>query len=170
MPTTAFASIEGSNQGNMSQSANSADSIGNNWVSGQEDNVTVIRFDQNATVPRNPQSGQPAGQRIHQPATLVKPLDKASPMLWQALATGETLTITVNFYRTSTTGQQEHYYTIKFTDCVLCDGKTMLPDVLDQDNASRAEEEAWSFTYRKADWTHEKAGTSASDDYREPVT
>eukprot|EP00903_Cladosiphon_okamuranus_P001345 g1343.t1 len=168
MSNIAYMTIKGATQGDMTADATTADSIGNLWQQGHEGESLVYAFEQNAVVPRDPQSGSVIATRRHMPTTFMKPVDKATPLMWQALATGETLEIEVQFWRTSTAGVQEHYYTIKFTDAVLVEGKTILPDVNDEANASRGDTDKWSFTYRKAEWTHEKAGTSASDDYRAP--
>ncbi|TWI93258.1 type VI secretion system secreted protein Hcp [Roseibium hamelinense] len=170
MANVAYAKISGATQGDISKDATTADSIGNSWQEGHEDECLVYNFEMNAIVPRDPNSGTAIGTRRHQPSSFIKPLDKASPLLWQALATGENLEIEVAFWRTSTAGQQEHYFTVKYTDAVLVEGKHMLPDVNDDKNASRGDLDQWFFSYRKAEWTHEKAGTSGSDDWRAPVT
>jgi len=170
MPNIAYLTVKGETQGDITSGAGTADSIGNTWQEGHEDQSLVYKFECNAVVPRDPNSGTAVGTRRHQPSSFIKPLDKASPLLWQALATGENLEIEINFWRTSIAGQQEHYYTIKYTDAVLVEGKTMLPDVNDDDNSSRGDLDEFSFSYRKVEWTHEKAGTSAADDWRAPVT
>jgi type VI secretion system secreted protein Hcp len=170
MANIGYIKITGATQGEITKGASTADSIGNRWQEGHEDEALVLSFQSNAVVPRDPNSGTAIGTRRHEPAVFTKPLDKASPMLWQALATGENLEIELHFWRTATTGAQEHYYTIKWTDAVLFEGKKILPDVHDTANENRGDSEEWAFTYRKCDWTHEKAGTSASDDWRKPVT
>jgi len=170
MASIGYIKIKGATQGEITSDASTAASIGNIWQEGHEGESLVFAFRSNAIVPRDPNSGTAIGTRRHEPATFVKPLDKASPMLWQALATGENLECELHFWRTSTAGTQEHYFTIKWTDAVLVEGKTMIPDTNDTANDSRGHQEEWSFTYRKCDWTHEKAGTSASDDWRKPVT
>lgn len=170
MANVAYMTVSGKSQGEITASATTAASIGNIWQQSHENESMLFKFESHAIVPRDPNSGTAIGTRRHQPATVLKPLDKASPMLWQALATGESLDIEVKFWRTSTSGAQEHYYTIKFEDAVLVDGKVILADVLDENNASRGDQEQWAFTYRKADWTHEVAGTSATDDWRAPAT
>lgn len=170
MTSIGYITIKGATQGEITKDASTADSVGNVWQEGHEGESIVYAFQSNAIVPRDPNSGTAIGTRRHEPAVFVKPLDKASPLLWQALATGEALEIELHFWRTATTGQQEHYYTIKWTDAVLVSGKTILPDTADKNNEGRNHQEEWSFSYRKADWTHEKAGTSSSDDWRKPVT
>ncbi|RPZ98033.1 type VI secretion system tube protein Hcp, partial [Pseudomonas aeruginosa] len=104
----------------------------------------VQGFNHEVIIPRDPQSGQPTGQRVHKPVVITKVFDKASPLLLAALTSGERLTkVEIQWYRTSAAGTQEHYYT------------TVLEDV--------------HFTYRKITWTHEVSGTSGSDDWRSPV-
>jgi type VI secretion system secreted protein Hcp len=169
MPSPAYATISGQTQGSISENANTADSIGNAYQESHTNEVTVLAFDTNVVIPRDPQSGQPTGLRVHKPAQLRVAFSKASPMLWQALAAGETLQIAVSFYRTAMTGQQEKYFTISYTDCLLVEGRGYVPDVIDEKFKNYPHMEAWDFTYRKVDWTHEKAGTSGSDDWRAPM-
>ncbi|MCV5665413.1 type VI secretion system tube protein Hcp, partial [Escherichia coli] len=65
------------------------------------------------TVPRDPQSGQPTGQRVHRPLVVTKVQDRSSPLLFNALVSGEKLPeCLIRFYRTSVQGKQEHYYSI----------------------------------------------------------
>lgn len=168
MPTPAYISIEGQSQGNITEGAFTAYSVGNVYQEGHEDECLVQAFSGGAMIPRDPQSGQPTGPRVHQPASFTKQFDKASPLLWEALASGEVLQIELKFYRTAMSGQQEHYFTIKWEDAVLVDGRSYLPNALDPANNNFTHMEDWAFTYRKVDWTHEVAGTSGSDDWRKP--
>ncbi|MCJ8518570.1 type VI secretion system secreted protein Hcp [Pseudorhizobium tarimense] len=169
MANIAYIKITGKTQGEITSEASTDKSIGNIWQEGHEGESIVYAFESNAIVPRDPNSGTAIGTRRHEPATFLKPLDKASPLLWQALATGENLDVELKFFRTATDGKQQHYYTIKWTDAVLVGGKVILPDTNDAANDSRGHQEQWSFTYRQCDWTHEVAGTSASDDWRKPA-
>ncbi|MBO0150355.1 type VI secretion system tube protein TssD, partial [Vibrio sp. Vb2424] len=54
-----------------------------------------------------------------QPVTLIKLLDKSSPLLANAIANNERLEMTFNFYRTSQTGSQEKYYTITLREASI---------------------------------------------------
>lgn len=168
MPVPAYIKISGQTQGNITQGAFTADSVGNVYQEGHEDECLVQAMDGTVKIPRDPQSGQPTGTRVHEPAGFTKTFDKASPLLWQALASGEVLQIEQRFYRTAMTGQQEHYFTIKWTDAVLVDGKAYMPNCLDPACQQFQHMEDWKFTYRKIEWTHEKCGTSGSDDWRKP--
>lgn len=67
MPTPAYISIHGKNQGHITKGAFTADSVGNVYVEGHEDEILAQEIDHQITTPTDPQSGQPAGQRVHKP-------------------------------------------------------------------------------------------------------
>ncbi len=165
MPT--YVSINGGTQGNITSGANSAESMGNQWQSGHTDESRVFKFEEGATVPTDPASGQPTGSRVYKPSVVTKAIDKASPLLRQAMADGELLKIEIKEYRVSTAGQLEHYFTTTYTDAVITGIDKCTPEEGMGEEVLQPRE-AISFTARKIDWTHAKAGTSASDDWRAP--
>ena len=116
MPTPCYISITGQTQGNITAGAFTADSVGNIYVQGHEDEMLVQEFLHNVTVPTDPQSGQPAGQRAHKPFIFTVALNKAVPLMYNALASGEMLPTTeLHWWRTSVEGKQEHYFTMRRT-------------------------------------------------------
>ncbi|CSC58544.1 Hemolysin co-regulated protein [Vibrio cholerae] len=86
MPTPCYISIEGQTQGLITAGACTADSIGDSFVEGHEDEMLVQQFDHVVTVPTDPQSGQPSGQRVHKPFKFTVALNKAVPLLYNALS------------------------------------------------------------------------------------
>ncbi|MGK9237381.1 Hcp family type VI secretion system effector [Inquilinus limosus] len=167
MPTPAYLTIEGTAQGLISKDANTADSVGNAYQQNHPDECLIQMFENHVTVPRDPQSGQPTGLRVHAPASFTKAYDKASPLLWNSLATGEILQLKMAFFRTSLSGQQEKYFEIKWTDALLVDGKGFVYDCLDPETKSYPHMETWFFTYRAVQWDHTVCGTSGGDDWRQ---
>jgi type VI secretion system secreted protein Hcp len=169
MPTPAYLTIEGSSQGAITQGTFTQDSVGNVYQEGHEDEILIEAFSHQVTIPRDPQSGQPTGQRVHQALVVTKVFDKCSPLLYTALTTGEMLTTCqLKFYRTSSDGQQEHYFTIELQDAIIVDIKAYMPNCQDPGQAHFTNLEDVSFSYRMITWTHEVAGTSGSDDWRAP--
>jgi type VI secretion system secreted protein Hcp len=170
LATPAYMSIEGTKQGLITAGAFTADSVGNTYQEGHEDQVMVQGFQHQVTIPRDPQSGQPTGQRIHKPLVITKVFDKASPLLQAALTSGERLTkVEIQWYRTSAAGTQEHYYTTTLEDAIIVDMKDYMLNCQDPSNSHFTHLEDVHFTYRKITWTHEVSGTSGSDDWRTPV-
>jgi type VI secretion system secreted protein Hcp len=169
MPTPAYCSIEGVNQGNITAGANTMDSMGNRYQEGHEDEFTVQAFKHEIIIPRDPQSGQPSGQRVHQPVVMTKIFDKSSPLLYAALASGERLTkVEIKWFRTSMAGTQEHYFTHTLEDAMIVDIRAHSPNAQDPESAHFTHMEDIEMTYRKITWTHEVAGTSGDDDWRAP--
>lgn len=169
MPTPAYLTVEGTNQGQMTKGTFTQESVGNIYQEGHEDEILVQAFNHEVIIPRDPQSGQPTGQRVHRPLVITKVFDKSSPLLYTALTSGERLTkCMIKFYRTSADGQQEPYFTIELEDAIIVDVRAYMPNCQDPASAHFTHLEDVSFTYRKITWSHEVAGTSGSDDWRAP--
>lgn len=170
MPTPAYLTIEGEKQGLITAGTFTADSVGNIYQEGHEDQILVQGFLHQVTIPRDPQSGQPTGQRIHKPLTITKVFDKSSPLIFSALTSGERLTkCNLKWYRTSAQGTQEHYFTIELEDAIIVDVASSMPNCQDPANGHFTHLENVSFSYRKITWTHEVSGTSGADDWRTPT-
>jgi len=171
MPTPAYLELEGFTQGAITEGAFTEDSVGNIYQEGHENEILVQAFNHVVSVPTDVQSGQPTGQRMHKPMTITKVFDKSSPLLYVALSTGERLTkCLLKFYRTSTSGTQEHYFTVELEDAIVTNIQAYMPNCQDPSQAHFTHLEDISFTYRQITWTHEIAGTSGSDDWRAPVS
>jgi len=167
MPTPAYMTIEGELQGLITSGTFTEESVGNVYQEGHEDQILVEAFDHNVTLPRDPQSGQPSGQRVHQPIEITKVFDKSSPLLYSALTSGERMKkCKIDWYRTSATGTQEHYFSIELDDAIIVDISAKMPNCQDPGQAHFTHLETVSLTYRKITWTHEVSGTSGHDDWR----
>ncbi len=169
MPTPAYMSIIGEKQGNITKDANTLKSIGNTWQEDHKDEFLVQEFQHIATVPCNPQNGQPAGGRIFKPLIVTKRQDCSSPLIFNALVTGEKLTsCKVRFYQTNTNGKVEHYYTINLIDALLIDMRTRMLHAQDTATKERVVEEILQFSYRAIEVKHDICSTSGADDWRKP--
>ena len=170
MPTPCYVAIEGATQGNITAGAFTAESVGNIYVEGHEDEMMVQQVDHVVTVPTDPQSGQPSGQRVHKPMKLTVALNKAVPLLFNALASGEMLTnVTLKWFRTSTEGKQEHFFSTVLSDATVVNIDTSLPHCQDESMKEFSQLITVSLAYRQIDWEHITAGTSGTDDWRNPI-
>lgn len=170
MATPAYMSITGIKQGLITQGASTADSVGNIYQEEHEDQVLVQAFSHKINLPRDPQSGQPTGQRVHDAVCITKVFDKASPLLQQALTTGELLTkVEIKWYRTFK-GLQQHYYTTYLEDAIIVEIRDYMHNCQDSSTAHFTQLQDVYMTYRKISWTHEVSGTSGSDDWRKQQT
>ena len=170
MATPAYMSIKGERQGLITEGAFTADSVGNTFQEGHEDQVMVQGFSHEVIIPRDPQSGQPTGQRIHKPVVITKVFDKSSPLLLAALCTGEKLPqVEIQWFRTSAQGTQEHYYSTVLEDAIIVNIKDYMHNCQDPATAHFTHLEDVHFSYRKITWTHHNSNTTGHDDWRTPV-
>ena len=166
MPTPAYMTITGATQGDISAGAMSADSVGTLSNKAQENAIQIQEFELGIDIPTDPQSGQPTGRRVHKGARVVKYIDKSSPLLLQAIATGEQLaSVSVQFFRTAASGAQEHYYTVTMNEASLVKCRPFFPNALEADSTAYSHMEELHFQYKSIEVTHELGGTSGTDSW-----
>lgn len=170
MPTPCYITIEGQTQGNITAGAFTAESVGDIFVEGHEDEMLVQAFKHEVSVPTDPQSGMPSGQRVHKPFKITVALNKAVPLMYNALSSGEKLTnVEMKWYRTSVEGKQEHYFTTALEGATIVNIDCAMPHCQDPANADFTQLVEVSISYRKITWDHVSAGTSGADDWRKPI-
>lgn len=167
MAQPAYIKITGINQGLISSGASTESSIGNRYQAGHEDEIMAQEISHIVSVPTDPQSGQPSGQRVHKPLSFTCSLNKAVPLLYNALTKGERLvSVEIHWFRTSNSGGSEHYFTTKLEDAIITDITLVMPNAQDKANSDKTELFKVSLNYRKILWEHIASGTSGSDDWR----
>lgn len=162
MAIPAYMTIEGQNQGDISSGALSEDSVGTATQEGHEDEIMIQAFTHNVPRGTNDQSGQITSMPAMKPMKITKFIDKASPLLHNALTTGEQLTVEINWYRISASGEEELYYVMELENAVLVDIETVLPSVGDPSMAHLAHMEVLHINPGAITWTHEAAGTEGA--------
>ena len=111
--------------------------------------IAITAITHEIVSPRDPASGLPTGKRQHKPITITKEWDATTPLLLNALVTNETLTsVLIGLLRD---GQQ--VATVKLTNAGI------------SDYVEHGNNEEWSFTYQKIEWTWLDGGITASDDW-----
>lgn len=160
MALPGYMTLTGENQGAIQGSCDQ---------SGREGTIIVQAFNHEVSIPREAQSGLAAGKRVHQPLTIVKALDKATPLLYQALTSYEHMkSAEIKWYRIDPSGKEEHYFTTKLEDAIIVGIRPYLKDCLDPATEHLSHMEEVSFSYRKAIWRWEPDGIEAEDDWRAP--
>ena len=162
MAIPAYMTIEGENQGDISAGALSEDSVGTNTQEGHEDEIMVRAFSHNVPRGTDQQNGQITSMPAIKPLKITKMIDKASPLLHNALTSGEQLTIAIEWYRISAAGEEEMYYAIELENAVLVDIETILPDVGDPETSQLAHMEILYINPGALTWTHDAAGTEGA--------
>ena len=84
------------------------------------ESIEIIEFNFGLETPFDEHSGLPTGKRQHKPIVIVREVDEASPLLYQALCTNESFTSAVlNFARPSGSGKPSTFHTIELTNATI---------------------------------------------------
>jgi type VI secretion system secreted protein Hcp len=123
--------------------------------------MVVYELDHSIVCPIDASSGLPTGSIINKPLTVVMPIDKATPVIYNALATSENLTVVeIRLMRKNAAGADEHYYTIKLENAMINSARTFIPNILDGQNGNQGQMTQISFVYRKMTLTSVLDGAS----------
>lgn len=144
-----YLTLEGKKQGLISAGCSTPESLGNRYQSVHKDQIFIFSFDHNITREQHAN---------HQPVNFVKPIDKSSPLLGIAISNNEELNLFFDFYRTSSSGTQEKYYSIEVRDATIKRINVLYPHSLT--HAENQPEEMLSVAYKNITWKHRMAGTS----------
>ncbi|MCB9761675.1 MAG: type VI secretion system tube protein Hcp [Alphaproteobacteria bacterium] len=155
--------IEGQNQGLISQACSVKE--------GREDTCEVFNLEQLVQIPWNEQDGRAQGSRLHRPVAILKAIDRASPMLANALVTNELLTITFNFYRFAPSGgAEEHFFTIVLEEANLVSYKAELPFTKGVDTKDLPPMERFDASFTTITTTFEPDGIVFTDSWKKPLS
>lgn len=166
MALNAYLSLKGQKQGNINGSVTQK---------GRENKIMVIAVSHEIISPRDTASGLPTGKRMHKPFVITKEVDKASPLLYNALVTNENIVAwELQFWRPAlgmagpAGGTEEQYYTVKLTNANITSIDLKMLNTRDPNLAKFAEYEEIAFTYQKIEWTWVNGGITAMDDWESP--
>lgn len=148
----------------------SGDIKGSCTLKGRENQIVVIAAHHEVTSPRDAATGLPTGKRQHRPFVITKEVDKATPLLYQALVNNEVLSdFELHFWRpgiktAAGTGGEVQYYTVKLSQAQVVDISFKQPNTRDLESHKVAEFEDIAFSYQHIEWIWTDGGVSASDD------
>jgi type VI secretion system secreted protein Hcp len=106
-----YASFKGTKQGQLK---------GESKLKSDSKNKVVLSFEYGVQSPFDPNSGLPTGKRKHDPITITREVDSASPLLWQALCTNEALeSVTFTFDKTGSGSSGKRFRTIEVKNALI---------------------------------------------------
>ncbi|WP_380180226.1 Hcp family type VI secretion system effector [Kalamiella sp. sgz302252] len=158
MANLIYVTIKGKTQGLISAGCSTLESIGNKYQAGHQDQIMALAFEHTLTREENVNHG---------PVSFVKPIDKSSPLLGIAISDNECLELEFLFYRTSSSGINELYYSVKLTKAYIYRINIIIPHAID--HSSKQPEEMITVKYQSISWSHRTAGTSGYSIWDERV-
>lgn len=150
MSNIIYLSITGAKQGLISAECSSFDSIGNKFQAFHKDEIMIYELSNMVSRDDN--------VAVH-PLSIRKPIDKATPLLAQALRDNEKLTCVFSFYRTTNYGGNEFYFKMVLNDAIVSHINFFYPNALA--NKDTQPYEAVSFKFASIEWEHITARTAS---------
>ena len=138
---------------------------------GREGKIAVIGVEHDIMSPRNAATGLPTGKRMHKPFVVTIELDKATPLIYNALSTNENLPeVTLEFWTPQNkgvvgVGVEVQHYTVKLTNASISDVHFHMQNIRNPELVKYPESLDISFTYQKVEWIWKDGGIIASDDW-----
>jgi type VI secretion system secreted protein Hcp len=142
---------------------------GSSTQRGRENRIVVIAFEHELKVPVDMPTGRPAGRRQHGHLTLTKEIDRATPLLYEALRTNEELTEfelpcwKPGVSAASGTPAEKQHFTIRLTGARVVGIKQQMPNNRDSELRRYESIEEVSFSYETITWTWTDGGITATD-------
>jgi len=128
-----------------------ADIPGGSEKTGREHSCDVFEIEHQVHMNIDTGTGLSTGVRIHAPMRITKVIDKASPLLFQALCENKMIkTATLDFYRIDPETRGEvKYYEIVLTNCRISHFRPFMPTSFVPANESFRHMEQISIVYEK---------------------
>jgi type VI secretion system secreted protein Hcp len=132
----------------------------------REGSIEVLAVSHKVSVPASAATGIRSGAPQYGVFTISKRIDKATPLLVDALAMNKNVnSVEIRFFRPSPggAGAEEHYYTILMENCRIAEINTILPMVTDPAYGNHYQlMEQVSFTYNRITVTYENGGITST--------
>ena len=158
MANLTYLTLNGQTQRLISGGCSSMDSIGNKAQIGRIDQIMVYSMKHTLSRAQNVN---------HHVVTLLKPIDKSTPLLGKAISDNEIMTCDLELHRINKTGMGECYFKVKLTGARVTNIDFIVPHSILESNAEA--QERVSFSYETITWEHCIAGTSAYSLWNERV-
>jgi type VI secretion system secreted protein Hcp len=116
---------------------------------GRENTIECLAYTQMVVMEPDAKTGAAGEVRDHFPITILKRIDKSSPLLYRAWRTGEPCTATFKFYRPNPMGDgtTEQFYTVILRGARISALRREVPNTMDPAMTNFPAVERVSFTY-----------------------
>lgn len=132
-----------------------ADIRGSVDVMDREGSIEIIGFGHGLFLPTDPATGKVTGTRKHSALTFEKEFDYASPYLYKAVATGQTLkSAEIKWYRINHSGQEEEYFNMLLEGVKVVAVCPLMHDCKNPATEKHNHLESVSLCYEKITWKH----------------
>lgn len=154
---SAYLTLVGSKQGILS--GESADA-------GYKDAIIVLGFKFSSSLPFDESTGLLTGAQKHEPLTIIKKIDSASPLLLQAFASNESMKkFELNLVRINSAGKPETYYRIELKNALIVELEDTMLNAAESAFSNYPHMEEVTFAFQQMKVTHLPSNREAIIDW-----
>ncbi len=137
-------------------------------IRGREGQAEGHAFDYTVSIPSDKNTGQLTAVRKHDNVVLIKTVDSASPVLFDACCRGKTLqSVRLDWYRINDKGEEEKYFTHTLSDVKIVKFRQFVMHVKDPRNDGYGHQEEIALRFKKIELDHPDGNIKATDDWTE---
>ena len=126
-----------------------------------ENGIALVDYSQSVAVPFT--DAGVSGKRSYKPISFRKRIDRASPLIAQALVQNQVVEADFTFFRAGTGGDVKEGFRVETTQGRVVSFHQVVDDVLDPALAQRPPLEEVGLTFRRISWTDLDGRTSFED-------
>jgi type VI secretion system secreted protein Hcp len=143
-----------------------ADIRGSVDVHGREGSIEIIAFNHHLMIPTDSSTGKLTGTRIHGPMSLQKVFCSASPYLYRAVSTGQTLkSAEIKWYEINHAGQEEEYFNMLLENVKIVSINPIMVNIKSEIRQNHLEN--IEIRYEKITWKYCDGNINHSDSWNE---
>lgn len=134
---------------------------------GRENSIECVEFKDGVRTAREHGSRAAVGRRVHEPISIVKRIDKSSPLLAKALCRNEAIEGEFKFYRPNPAGDgtTEQFFTVKITGGRIDSIERLSPNAFDPAESKNPPLETVKIVYHTITWIYTPTGAEFVDSW-----
>jgi type VI secretion system secreted protein Hcp len=137
-------------------------------IKGREGSAEGYAFEYAVAIPADKNTGQLTAVRKHDNVVLIKELDNASPVLFDACCRGKTLkSVELQWFRINDKGMEEKYFVHILSDVKVVKLRQYVLHVKDQQYDGYGHQEEVALRFKKIEMTYPDGNIKAADDWNE---
>ena len=136
---------------------------------GRQDCIECLSYEQAGATPFEPSTGQASGRRQYTPLKITKRIDKASPLLWQAMTQNQKVEGVFKFYRPNPTGDgtTEQFFSVQIGKGFIASIRQFVEDTLAPTESYEPPMEELTLIFHEIQWTYTNGGVQHEDKWSE---
>ncbi len=145
-------------------------------LKGREKTIAVYGWTHEVVSPRDAASGMSTGKRQHRPLIITKPVDRATPLLFNILTNNENISRwRLDCWQPSVSGRgaasgrEVQFYTVELVNASIAEIRTEQLNNKYPENVNHELREHVAFTYQRITWTWHDGSVTAEDDWAAPI-